>query len=79
MIQVDYSDMNNEDILVCGAQATYTDEFGLNLQHSIKKLNSTCDSILQEFTWGGWCREDRIIMHPMANGNYLVVYEECYG
>ena len=68
----------SEFVLICGGQATYTDEYGLNMQHSIKKLNYTCDSILQEYTWGGWCSEERPVMMKMSNGNYMVAYEECY-
>jgi hypothetical protein len=67
-----------EFVLVCGGLATYTVENGLNIQHSIKKLNYTCDTILQEYTWGGWCSEESPAMLKMANGNYMVAYEECY-
>jgi hypothetical protein len=68
----------SEYVLVCGGLASYTDEFGLNMQHSIKKLNYACDTILQEYTWGGWCSEDSPVMIKMSNGNYMVAYEECY-
>ncbi len=71
-----YSD--SDFVLVCGGLATYTDEYGLDMQHSIKKINYTCDSILQEYTWGGWCSEERTVMMKMSNGNYMVAYEECY-